>query len=143
MTHTQALHILDQIGPHIVTSDDPTKDAIAALEQAFRAAKGQDRSRCITFGTIYVQWIDQGPHVMVELSSKKFLPAPQQLAFEDELRVLSAPMAPLGLVGPNWTYAITSEEQFEKAAASVVWALTEVLSITPEEILVALGRSKA
>lgn len=143
LTHTQALHILDQIGLPIVTSDDATHDATDALEQAFRAAKGQDRSRSITFGTIYVQWIDQGLHVMVELSGNKFLPPHQQLTFEDELRVLSAPMVPPGLVGPNWTYAITTEDQFTKAAAVVVWALVEVFGIKAEAILVALGRTEA
>ena len=51
-------------------------------------------------------------------------------------------MAPPGLVGPNWAFAISTEDQFEQAAAAVVWALAG-FNVTAEAILAALVHDKA
>ena len=71
--------------------------------------------------------------------SNEYLPRHLRLAFADELRVLASPMVPPGLVGPNWSFAITTDDQYAKAAASVVRALA-VFGIRPEAILPALSR---
>lgn len=142
LTPGQVLHIIDQIGPPIVTSDDPTKDAIDALSQAFIAAKVKSRSGSITFGRIYVQWDDRGNHLLVEVSANKFLPLSKKLAFADEIRVLEAGLFPPDMFGPNWVRAVTTEDDVPQAAAAVVRALG-VFGVTPKAILAALGHTEA
>lgn len=142
LTPGQVLHIIDRIGPPIVTSDDPTQDAIDALGQAFIAAKVQSRARSITFGAVYAQWDDRGNHLLVEVSANKFLPVNEQLAFADEIRVLDAGLFPPEMFGPNWVRAVATEDDVPEAAAAVVRALA-VFGITPKAILAALAHNEA
>lgn len=140
LTPGQVLRLIDQIGPPILTSDDPTKDAIDALAQAFIASKIQSRPGSITFGAVYAQWDDRGNHLLVEVSSNEYLPANRQLTFADEIQVLDAGLFPPKLFGPNWVRVIANEDDVPEAAAAVVRALG-VFGVTPKAILAALGHT--
>lgn len=135
LTDAQARSVLRQIGaPAPPTSD---QDAINALETALRAARGQSRAHQLVFGDVYAQWIDQGPHLLVEVSANKFLPPGHRLSAEEEWGLLvDSPLEPPWEASPNWSLEANPHAPRE-AAAAVVGALA-LFRITPAAIVAAL-----
>ncbi|MBB1515008.1 hypothetical protein H5398_03310 [Tessaracoccus sp. MC1679] len=142
LTDAQARSVLRQIGAPAPSSPAPPQtseeDAINALEAALRAARGDPGARHLVFGDVYAQWLDQGPHLLVEVSANRFLPPGHRLSAQEEWRLLvDSPLEPPWDASPNWSIEATTDAQFRQAAATVVWALA-LFRITPAAIVAAL-----
>lgn len=127
-----AADVEQQLGVPIKATPE---QVVVALAAAFLQAKGTPYSRSLTFPRgLYLQWLDVGPHVQVEVSANGYLPPDRQLDLERQLAVAQAGMIPPGLNSQNWSWAISEPEQAALAAAAVVGALG-VWGITPGEVV--------
>ncbi len=149
LTDAQARSVLRQIGAPAPSSPPPQpaapptseQDAVNALETALRAARGQSRAHQLVFGDVYAQWIDQGPHLLVEVSANRFLPPGHRLSAEEEWGLLvDSPLEPPWEASPNWSLEANPDAPRE-AATAVVGALA-LFRITPAAIVAALKHQK-